>query len=247
MLITAEEKVNKYGSRYTYYHCTKRRLDVHCRQPCIRLEGLESQISHFLATLSIGEHLHEWALMQLRAGLPSQEELKAQQVQAAEKASQENSREIETLTSLRLRDLLSDEEFISRRQNLDREKLRLQQNLQSLKGSSDTLELVERFISLCHRAMDWFQAADGEQKRMIVELLGSNFVLRDKKLFIEAKKPLLQLTNITTFPELRAAIENIRTLQASRDPDFMKLLEGIRRLETITGSLSAAETDHLAA
>src|SRR5207249_2782245 len=31
--VTAEEKTNRYGYHYTYYHCSKRRLDFHCGQP----------------------------------------------------------------------------------------------------------------------------------------------------------------------------------------------------------------------
>lgn len=39
--ITAENRTNRYGSRYTYYHCTKRRPGVRCRQKTIRVEELE--------------------------------------------------------------------------------------------------------------------------------------------------------------------------------------------------------------
>ena len=50
-----------------------------------------------------------------------------------------------------------------------------------------------------------------------------------------------------TYPELRAAVEDIRTLYASRDPEFMKLLEGARRLETIVAeNQSVPEADRLA-
>src|SRR5579862_4499592 len=35
--ITAEEKTNRFGSRYTYYHCTKRRLRLDCSQPYLPL------------------------------------------------------------------------------------------------------------------------------------------------------------------------------------------------------------------
>lgn len=31
MLITAEDKVNRFGTRYVYYHCTKRRLQKYHR------------------------------------------------------------------------------------------------------------------------------------------------------------------------------------------------------------------------
>ena len=38
LMVTAEQKVNRFGSRYTYYHCTKRRLVPLCRQPSIEIK-----------------------------------------------------------------------------------------------------------------------------------------------------------------------------------------------------------------
>ena len=34
-MVTAEHKTNRFGNRYVYYHCTKRRLDPRCPQPSI--------------------------------------------------------------------------------------------------------------------------------------------------------------------------------------------------------------------
>jgi len=52
-MVTAEEKLNRFGSRYTYYHCTRRRRDYVCRQPAIRAEVLLEQVEHFLADLEV--------------------------------------------------------------------------------------------------------------------------------------------------------------------------------------------------
>src|SRR5258707_2637799 len=58
LLITAEEKINRYGSRYTYYHCTKRRPDYRCRQRSVTVQYLEQQIETFLETLQVPRTLH---------------------------------------------------------------------------------------------------------------------------------------------------------------------------------------------
>src|SRR6185503_17562953 len=39
--VTAEDKKNRFGSEYTYYHCTKRRPDYRCRQPYVPRSLLE--------------------------------------------------------------------------------------------------------------------------------------------------------------------------------------------------------------
>jgi hypothetical protein len=44
LMVTAEHKVNRYGSRYIYYHCTKRNTGVRCPEPSIEARHLEEQI-----------------------------------------------------------------------------------------------------------------------------------------------------------------------------------------------------------
>src|SRR6185312_16672266 len=63
--VTAEEHVNRFGSHYTYYRCTKRRLDYRCRQPYLESRKLECQIRKFLTELSIPDKLQQWALTRL--------------------------------------------------------------------------------------------------------------------------------------------------------------------------------------
>jgi site-specific DNA recombinase len=45
--VTAEHKVNRYGYRYLYYHCSKRRLGPRCLEPSVELRDLEAQIEAF--------------------------------------------------------------------------------------------------------------------------------------------------------------------------------------------------------
>ncbi len=49
--ITAEEKVNRYGSHYAYYHCTHRKRDVVCQEKCAEERQLQKQILLFLDTI----------------------------------------------------------------------------------------------------------------------------------------------------------------------------------------------------
>jgi site-specific DNA recombinase len=247
LLVTAEEKTNRFGSRYTYYHCSKRRLDIRCRQRCVRVEDLEEQICRFMASLSVGERFGQWIVGQMRTTQLAQAQLKDQQRASVEKANADNRRALTNITSMRARDLITDEEFSAERQKLDLEGIRLNQQIEALKSDNPPFEPCETLISLCNRATEWFRAANSREKRTLLGLVGSNLILTNRILLIEAKKPLRLVANMRTYPELRAAIENIRTLYASRDPEFMRLLEGARRLEAIvTESRSALEADRRA-
>src|SRR3989339_276266 len=62
MMITGEYKVKTQVSGkqhfYTYYHCSKKRRDMKCPEPCIRQEVLDEQISSLLQKVSMPL---EWA------------------------------------------------------------------------------------------------------------------------------------------------------------------------------------------
>ena len=60
--VTGEEKINRWGQQFIYYHCTKRRPDLRCQQPYIPLEELEDQVLEFLEEITIPERFHKWAL-----------------------------------------------------------------------------------------------------------------------------------------------------------------------------------------
>ena len=62
-MVTAEEKINRFGSHYTYYHCTKRIKKS--SQKWIELTELEKQIDFLLSQIEIPESFKEWAIKYL--------------------------------------------------------------------------------------------------------------------------------------------------------------------------------------
>src|SRR5262249_21957149 len=60
--VTATDTINRHGSRYTYYHCSKRNLRERCRQQYVGVRALEDQILGFLKQISIPDDLHQWAI-----------------------------------------------------------------------------------------------------------------------------------------------------------------------------------------
>jgi hypothetical protein len=62
MMVTGEYRVktqvNGKQHFYTYYHCTKKRKDFKCPEPCIRQEALDEQISIMLQKVSLSP---DWA------------------------------------------------------------------------------------------------------------------------------------------------------------------------------------------
>jgi len=226
--ITAEEKINRYGYRYTYYRCTKKRLIPKCAQRSIEVDELEKQVLEFLKEITISDKIHSWALKQLEKARAERSD-SAEKIQPSlEKALDAICKELENLTKLRLRDLITDDEFVSQRQRLELERLKLQQTLEKLKQTSSWLEPARLFISLSNRAVCWFTEGDRETKRLVLEITGSNLLLKDKKMLIEAAKPFRRGGIKPSFSQRCALVDDVRTFFI--DHDYEDKVRKLKRL-----------------
>ena len=63
--ITAEEKVNRYGTHYTYYHCTKRRMDYRCSQRCTTAKSIDRTCALFIEEHRLPEAVHHWVMHEI--------------------------------------------------------------------------------------------------------------------------------------------------------------------------------------
>jgi site-specific DNA recombinase len=222
--ITAEEKVNRYGSRYTYYHCSKRRPDYRCRQAYVSSNEIERQIARFCASLTIPERLHAWAMIDIEASRVSKTKARETQFNAQDREVASVSRELSSLTDMRVRELIDDQEFTRRRNDLTQHKIKLSQRQAATRSDVPWFESADVLISFSNRLAKQFSKADPAKKRQLFGIVGSNSTLTDQTLSIEARKPLRQWADSTDCSEMRASLRDIRTLAETRDPGFMEMI-----------------------
>ena len=86
------------------------------------------------------------------------------------------------LAGLRLRNLLTDAEFLHQRQVLQQEQLRLQHKLADSDAGDSRFEHALELFSFGNKAAEWFRAGDDQQKRLILETIGSNLSLQGKQI-----------------------------------------------------------------
>lgn len=235
--ITVEEQTNRFGSHYTYYRCTKKRLDYRCRQPYISLRAVEQQIEEFLTEISITDDLSRWALAKLdRVALSekTRDETARANLQRAEDAA---GREIRNLLTLRVRELITDEEFKQTREQLESERLRVHERLGQATDERAWLEPAKAFVSLSNRAVLWFREGDLQTKRLILGIVGSNLTLKDKKLIIDAKKPFRRWGKNCDPTGLSRALQDVRTLFARES--FTQTLAAFHKLSNLIGADAA--------
>jgi DNA invertase Pin-like site-specific DNA recombinase len=239
--VTAGETVNRHGSHYVYYHCTKRRMDRWCEEPYVRSTDLERQIVEFLREITIPDKFHDWLVAKL-----DRVAKRTRNADAAKRLSLEQDRasagkELDNLTKLRIRDLLTDDEYLKQRQELERKQINIAQNLKMADELNDRFEPARVLVSFSNRAASWFEAGDSRTKRLILLIVGLNPLLKEKKLNIDARKPFRRWTKPGNFSELSSFVKDVATL--SDAGELAEMLRSVRELahhmKTTDGKLGA--------
>ena len=114
------------------------------------------------------------------------------------------------MTRLRYRDLLTDEEFIRQRGELTQEREKLKQRLERLEAES-WIEPSRKLFLFSNRAKFWLVHGENNERRLILSTVGSNLLLKDKKLTVDAKKPFRILRERASFPDLLSVVNDVRT------------------------------------
>jgi len=187
--ITAEHKMNRrYGYKYVYYHCTKRKQK--CSQKYIQEPELTDQFSSFIDTLSIDKDILEVALSVINQQKDSMIAKNRAIVSSLQKRIKESEQGLSELLSIKLRRLLSDDDFLLKKGELEQEISKLKGQL--AKVNSDPNHVSEesiRTFQLSARIKDKFENGSEKARRSILRQVGSNLTLTDRKLLIKAKEP----------------------------------------------------------
>ena len=193
--ITAEKKkkLNKKTGNlryYTYYHCTRRKQHIQCTQRKVISEPeLDSQILEQISNLTILPEFKDWAMEALRENNDLEIEDRTKIYEMQHKQVTELQGQLDRLTKMRVRELISEEMFIMQRDELQEQIKETQKNLrQTEERAENWLEVVEEELQFAVNAKTRFTTGDLETKKEILAGLGSNFLLKDKKLTIEANK-----------------------------------------------------------
>ncbi|MBI3418004.1 MAG: recombinase family protein [Verrucomicrobia bacterium] len=194
-----EKMVNPLFLRYCYYHCSKSNRPQ-CRQKCVSEGELEKQIDAHLARIQISERFRDWALKYLHELHEKESTSRNDIIQSQQTAYQECLRRIDNLVKLKTSpgnadgSLLSEEEYARQRFELLKEKAALEELLQDAGHRVlQWLNLSEQAFEFACTARSHFAKGDAMTKKQILATIGSNLILKDKILSIEARKPFFIL------------------------------------------------------
>lgn len=245
LMITAENKTNAFGTKYVYYHCTKR-LRPRCGERSVEVRNLEAQIMARLQEIAIPDALHIRTQQQITRERANVEKSEAVQRRSIEKALREEELRGMELVDMRSRRLIDDTEFLAKREASHRQVLRLRQSLiDHDRNSAHWFELAEMIISFSNRAVSWFKEGTEEEKRLIVTAVGSNFSLKARILSIQARKLFRHSPQSVEFPKLRAFVRDIRKMGHQSDTtQVITILTKLAHLRQTRLALPAASSPH---
>ncbi len=190
--VTAEykRKHNKKNGKtkiYTYYHCTRKKRDVKCSQKAVVSEQeLNKQFELELQNVTILPEFKELALKKLEKDygekIREREDISA----SLSTALLETKKQLHNLIKMKFKEFISDEQFKLEKAELELEIKKLESNLKnSDEEEKEIMGKAERAFDFITYAHYWFINGDSETKMDILHGLGSNFLLKDKKLVLD--------------------------------------------------------------
>jgi site-specific DNA recombinase len=202
-MITAEDKVKnqKNGNvhNYTYYSCTKRKKED-CSQKTVEVKKLEEQIVDYIKTITIPEEFIKFAIDVIENDVESDHKKNKEFIETHKKELENLSKKSDGLLELKLKGLISEDDFIVKRSEYKNRELELRLIIERFEASNShtTISNIKELLNFGNVAADAFQNATVEEKRIILSSIGSNLLIKDRKLEIQFEKPLSLLKDISS-------------------------------------------------
>ena len=216
--ITAEAKKKYIKSEnlvkhYTYYHCTHRKKDYKCKQKSIEENKLKEQIEEKLKSFELDSDYKELAFNIIDDLEGKSDKTTTQINENINKSIEKSKKELKSLNQMRMKDFVSDDEYLENKNRINREIKRLKQNLNKEENNQDDwVEITKDIFELATLGRVKLQKGDLEEQKTVLFKLGSNRTLKDGKLFIQGAKwflPLQKSQNVLN--SLNARLEPAKT------------------------------------
>src|SRR3989344_733310 len=200
--ITIEDKYKKQKNgtihHYIIYRCTKSK-NRNCTQHAIQEYILNEQVASILEKIEIPTDFHEFAMQWLRSENVKESEERDLIWATQERAYNLCLKKLDGLIDMRATGELTEEEYSAKKSEALKDKERLEAGMQNIgKRVEHWLELAEDVFKFAENAKKKFDTTkDLQVKRQILSVLGSNFILKDKKLSISLDNVLFPLQIIS--------------------------------------------------
>ncbi len=184
---------------HTYYHCTKRL--VHCSQKYVREEELAAQIKSFIQKVSLSDDWTHKILAQLEKDKNSGVQSSLPQQQNLESKIREIDDKISKLIDVFLAENLTLEEYQAKKEAFINEKKKIQESMRDFAaGTNNWFEPARDFVNLLNSARCAIEEGNLESQRDFLEKIGSNFILKERRLNFSTEASFRPLFEAAPYP-----------------------------------------------
>lgn len=203
MSITSEVKTKNYkngkSQTFVYYRCTKKKNGTKCSQPYVNAIELERQVIEYLDGLQLSPKIVEWAIKWLNELHKTQADVRIAKYKHVEHAYEETLRKLDKIVDLVLSGMLSVDEGKNKKAELELEKKKLSEQLEKIDTHADTWNtLTIDTFDFVKNIKERFANGTIEQRKTILRTIGSNLIIKNKKLIIEVRKPFEIIRNVVS-------------------------------------------------
>ena len=184
---------------HTYYNCTKKRIP--CSQPYIREESLAKQISKILQKVSLSSAWKNKMIKELDKEKESNQQAELSFAQNLKNQVEDCKQKLDRLLDAHLDGTITKEEYLPKKQKILNQKIENKQKLKDFEQKGNRwLELCKEFVLSANQAEIIALHENFFEKRNFLKKIGSNPLLRDKKIILNPRgawKILAQFNSAT--------------------------------------------------
>lgn len=192
--ITAYNKPKKLTNgqevNYHYYSCTRKSKTVKCTEPQITADQLEIELFKEISKLVIKPEEAAECIRLLRFYHEETVNNRSHRLSEWRSNQAETEKKLSRLLEMRMDNELDHDEFLQEKKRLSDHLVRTKEQIDNVHNNADEwLELAESFFTSTITLSETFSIASADEKRQLLNELGSNWKLSDRKVVFTPRKP----------------------------------------------------------
>lgn len=221
--VTMSKHVRHYkngtSQTFWYYNCTKKK--GLCKQPHLNATLFEPQLKQYISSLELNPNFGDWVKKVLKRRNTNEFAFEAKQQELRTKRLADITDRKKQLYEMKIQGFydMDSEGYLKEKKNLFIEEKQIRESL--TKSTTTYWEsVIDNTVNFATSVIKLFEYGDIFTRQMILKIVGSNFVLKDKKLKIQGKYAFVFLKGVQegVYQEnLWLEPNNIPVLRTKRD------------------------------
>jgi len=194
--ITADRKTRRYKNgttqEFCWYRCKKNKGV--CKEAYLKADKLEEQVKNYISNLELEPRFIDWVKEVLRRRNHDEFESDRKQREFLTKNLQQLSKRKEVIYGMKIDGLYSQAEYKEKVGAVLKEEENIKRQLNSDRLSYWS-QVIDETLNFATQIRDLFNGDDPYVKRLVLQALGSDLKIMDRKLYLEAKSVFIFLRN----------------------------------------------------